>query len=174
MSQPYCLSLSEHINICGCSLNPRWFPRFFTHIAVQVTYSRHHDLLTPHGFLSSFQACRRLVQGGFLWIGIPCASWIWLSRGSTFRCRLRPSGSRRVRKVKLNNRLVRRVLYMFLGGVFYQVACLNSLCSDCRNRSNLEQAFLRLEYLQKKDVQWCIEQPTSSLLPLYKPFKAGV
>ena len=32
---------------------------------------------------------------------------------------------------------------------------------------------LRLEYLRKKNVTWAVEQPSSSLLPLYKPIKAG-
>ncbi|CAL1138483.1 unnamed protein product, partial [Cladocopium goreaui] len=30
-----------------------------------------------------------------------------------------------------------------------------------------------LEYLRKKNVTWAVEQPSSSLLPLYKPIKAG-
>ena len=37
----------------------------------------------------------RLTRGGLLWIGIPCSSWIWLSRGSTRPCHLRPRGRKR-------------------------------------------------------------------------------
>ena len=37
----------------------------------------------------------RLTRGGLLWIGVPCSSWIWLSRGSTRRCHLRPRGRKR-------------------------------------------------------------------------------
>lgn len=35
-------------------------------------------------------------------------------------------------------------------------------------------ATLRLEYCRKKGISWIIEQPSSSLLPLYKPLEAGV
>ena len=86
------------------------------HTSSKVRYSRHFDILTACGFLASLQACRRLVRGALCWIGVPCSSWIWLSRGSTKRCRLRPQGNRRYKKVKESNRLVRRILYLFLGG----------------------------------------------------------
>lgn len=83
----------------------------------KVRYSRHHDLSTSTGLLSTFQAIRRVITGGFLWLGIPCSSFIWLSRGSTFRSSLRPRGKKRLRKVRETNRMVRRLLYVFLGEI---------------------------------------------------------
>ena len=46
-----------------------------------MTYSTHHDLLTAIGFLVVLQACRRLRKHGHLWMGIPCNTFVWLSRG---------------------------------------------------------------------------------------------
>lgn len=80
----------------------------------KVLYSRRLDLLTTAGFLASFAACRRLVRGGLAFIGVPCGSWVWISRGSTKRCRLRPRGNKKYRKVRETNRLVRRLLYLLL------------------------------------------------------------
>lgn len=109
--------------------------------AMDVTYSRHQDLLESVGFLSALQSLRRVIQGGLLWLGIPCSSWIWLARSTTRRCRIRPKGSKKFQKVRKHNRLVRRLCFM-------------------------------LEYCRKKGIRWIIEQPHSSLLPLYKPLEA--
>ena len=46
------------------------------------------------------------------WIGLPCSSWIWMSRGTTRRSRLRVRGCRRLSKVRAANRMVRRVCYL--------------------------------------------------------------
>ena len=86
---------------------------------IKVSYSRHQDLLTACGFLAALQACRRLARGSTVWLGVPRAQWIWLSRGTTKRCHLRPKGSkRRYKAVRLANRLVRRVCFLFLGCTF--------------------------------------------------------
>ena len=66
------------------------------------------------GFLTALQAVRKLIQQGLLWIGMPCSSWIWMSRGTTRRCGLRPRRSKKIRCVRSHNRLVRRVCYLFL------------------------------------------------------------
>ena len=81
----------------------------------KVSYSRHMDLHSGMGFLTAFQALRRVVMGGLIWLGLPCCSYIWLSRGTTRRCRLRPRGCKKLRKVRMANRLVRRVCYMLPG-----------------------------------------------------------
>ncbi len=72
------------------------------------------DLGIALGLLSAFQACRRLIKGSLLWLGCPCSSWVWVSRGSTRRCRLRPAGDTKVRSVKQASRLVRRLCYLLL------------------------------------------------------------
>ena len=53
-----------------------------------------------------------------------------ISRGSTYRCRLRPSGSKRLATVRKTNRLVRRLLYLLLGRIITTVISYidTSLC----------------------------------------------
>lgn len=189
-----------------------WFPHNMTswtslpwpnpNSFIQVRFSRHHDLLCAVGWLAAMQACRRMVAGSLVWLGVPCSSWIWLSRGSTFRCRVRPRGSRRISKVKKANRLVRRLCFMFLGCdlasvvVFFPINpnvtiyILHVLNSGVVwfDYPNLFSVFSyskiwygipllpspRLEYLHTKGVGWAIEQPASSLLPLYRPLEDRV
>lgn len=135
------------------------------------------------GFLAAFAACRRLVKGGVVWCGTPCSQWVWLSRGSTGRCRIRPRGDKRVRSVRSTNRLVRRLCFLWLG---YNHPIVFSFTSnswydllpnvnwhksgECFGDSYL---WLRLEYCRKKGIFWIIEQPASSLLPLYKPLEVS-
>ena len=47
-------------------------------------------------------------------------------------------------------------------------------CRICTFLSSLDVGHLRLEYLRAKGVHWCIEQPSSSLLPLYGPLEERV
>lgn len=143
-----------------------------------MTYSRHWDLLSAIGLLAAFQSCRRVIRGGFVWLGLPCSSFVWVSRGSTHRCRLRPKGSKRLRRVRMANRLTRRVCYLWLGGcIFLLLTFLQLFFCDCRICtffSSLDVDHLRLEYLRAKGVHWCIEQPSSSLFPLYRPLEERV
>lgn len=88
---------------------------------LKVSYSRHLDLLTAVGLLAAFQAARRLTRGSCVWLGLPCSSYVWISRGSTRRCRLRPRGAKYLKKVRRANKLVRRICYLFLD-------CLNHKC----------------------------------------------
>ena len=55
-----------------------------------------------------------LQAGAHVIGGPPCSSWVWLSRGSTKRCRLRPQGSKLHAGVKRSNKLARRLLYLKL------------------------------------------------------------
>lgn len=157
------------------------------------------------GWLAAMQACRRMVAGSLVWLGIPCSSWIWISRGSTFRCRVRPRGSRRISKVKRANKLIRRVCFMFLGldlasvvelfpinpnVTIYILHVLNSGVVIWKPEFVLYVFTMfsyskiwygipllpspRLEYLHTKGVGWAIEQPASSLLPLYRPLEDRV
>ena len=52
------------------------------------------------------------------WLGVPCAQWIFLSRGSTGRSRVRPRGKKLLKNVAKTNRLVRRLCYLFLGKIY--------------------------------------------------------
>ena len=55
-----------------------------------------------------------LQAGAHVVGGPPCSSWVWLSRGSTKRCRLRPQGCKRHPGVRKSNKLARRLLYLHL------------------------------------------------------------
>lgn len=83
----------------------------------KVRYSRHYNLGSGIGLLIALQAIRRVIKGGAVWLAAPCSQWVWLSRGSTYRCRLRVGGDKRLPKVKLANRLVRRLCYLSLACV---------------------------------------------------------
>ena len=96
----------------------------------KVSYSRHLDLLSAIGLLAAFQAARRLVKGGCVWLGLPCSSFVWMSRGSTFRCRIRPRGNKKVSSVRRANRLVRRVCYLLLVNHDHQKSTSLQLCSN--------------------------------------------
>ena len=54
---------------------------------------------------------RSIIIGGLCWMAFPCSSWVFISRGSSKRSRLRPQGRRRYAKVVEANRLARRVVY---------------------------------------------------------------
>lgn len=87
----------------------------------KVAFSRHYNLLMSIGFLTALQAVRKLIKQGLLWVGMPCSSWIWMSRGTSRRCALRPRGSKKMRFVRSSNRLVRRVCYLFLDFIYIYI-----------------------------------------------------
>lgn len=78
----------------------------------KVNYSRHQNILLAMGFVVTLQTLRRVIKNGTVWLGVPCSSWVWMSRATTRRCRLRPQGTKKYQQVKLSNRLVRRVCYL--------------------------------------------------------------
>ena len=101
-----------------------------TNLARQVRYSRHYDVLKMVGFYAMLEGLRRVCVSrlnlytmyslfcevhGHLWIGCPCSSWIWVSRSSTRRCRLRPKGSKKFKGVRKANCLARRFCFAPLG-----------------------------------------------------------
>ena len=157
----------------------------------KVRYSRHYNLATGIGLLVALQAIRRVVKGGAVWLAAPCSQWVWLSRGSTYRSRLRVGGNKRIPKVKLANRLVRRLCYLLLACVSkaylrntrHQVFIFAGLFEMFASKTLSKVVpleflnvcfavnYLRLEYTSKKGAFWILEQPASSLLPLYSPLE---
>ena len=75
-------------------------------------FSRNLDVLKGVGFMAAIAGLRSLCEGGLSWIGVPCSSWIFLSRGSTKRSRLNVRGKRAYKSVRDANRIARRVMYM--------------------------------------------------------------
>lgn len=51
--------------------------------AAQVEYSANENMMLPIGFLAILQACRRLKRHGHAWFGVPCSTFIWISRGGS-------------------------------------------------------------------------------------------
>ena len=84
-------------------------------IEAKVAYSRHHDLMSGIGFMILLNLARRLRPHSLLWLGVPCSTWIWVSRGSTKRCRLKVRGSKHAPSVRTANRMIRRLAYVLLG-----------------------------------------------------------
>ena len=82
--------------------------------AFEVCLSRHRDFMTAFGFYLVMQCVRRLATHSHMWVGVPCSTWVWMSRGSTRRCRLRARGSKKVRCVKVANTFIRRLCYGLL------------------------------------------------------------
>ena len=71
------------------------------------------------------------VTGSLLWLAPPCATWVWMSRGSTGRSRTRARGSRRRSKVIEANRFVRRLLYLLAYAVKKHIFfCIEQPCSS--------------------------------------------
>ena len=143
-----------------------------------MRYSRYHDLLSAIGWLSALQALRRLIPSAIVWLGVPCSQFVWISRGSTGRSRLRPRGSKKLKSVRRTNRLVRRVCYLFLGSSIVVVTTLAfgfnddiAMFSSYTHCSEIVYSPPRLEYIHRKKAFWAIEQPASSLLPLYAPLE---
>lgn len=81
-------------------------------ICRDIRDSRHLDWLSTWGFLIALQGLRHMAKHGLAWFAPPCSSWIWLSRGSTFRSGLNPRGALRFRKVREANRIARRLIYL--------------------------------------------------------------
>ena len=75
-------------------------------------YSRHHDLLTAIGIVLCAASSKEAHQRWLHVDGAPCASWVWVSQGSTRRCRIRPRGNKSLKNVRRMNKLVRRLCFL--------------------------------------------------------------
>ena len=114
---------------------------------------------------------RSLRQGGVYWAAPPCATWIWISRGSTGRSRTRPrghvesfaswllAGSKWFRETTKANKIIRRILYLRFDGS----ASLYHVC-----------VHLRCKYAVSKKCFFVLENPVSTLVWLDRPMEAGL
>ena len=71
--------------------------------------------LACYGSWLAFLEVRSLKEGCLWWVGVPCSTFVWVSRGSTGRSITRPGGKRHYKEVARANRLVRRICYLQLG-----------------------------------------------------------
>lgn len=99
-------------DFCGThNLSNAIFQYGFPVIARDIDMSRHLDFIGTLGFVAVIAGLRSIIEGGLCWFGLPCSTWIFMSRGSTKRTRLRPRGQRRFKKVREANKMARRVVY---------------------------------------------------------------
>ena len=100
-------------DFCGKhNLSRALFDRGVPIIARDLKFSKHLDILSGVGFLAILQGLRSLCVSGLAWLGVPCSSWIYLSRGTTKRHRLNVGGKRSLLSVRQANRIARRVAYL--------------------------------------------------------------
>jgi len=74
--------------------------------------SKGMNLLTDEGMARSIMLALSLMIGATAWFGVPCSTFVFMSRGHTLRSRKQPLGNTRRRDVKLANRIVKRVMFL--------------------------------------------------------------
>jgi len=74
----------------------------------------YQDICTVRGFLCALGMLLRLSCRGFLWLGIPCKTWIWVARRVFMRCPSFPVGDPGNEEVELANLLVSRCVILIL------------------------------------------------------------
>jgi hypothetical protein len=70
------------------------------------------DLLTDQGMARAIMLSLSLVVGGTAWFGVPCSTFVFMSRGHTLRSRKQPLGNTCRSDVKAANRIVGRVMFL--------------------------------------------------------------
>ena len=76
------------------------------------------DFMSDLGFLNALQRVRRLIpRTGFSSFACVCSSWIFLSRGSTGRSAVNPTGNAELPSVRNANTMVSRTVLLILLGV---------------------------------------------------------
>lgn len=92
---------------------------------LDVAHHSRMDILKGIGFIITLQLVRRVVTHGTVWFGIPCSSWVFMSRGSTHRSWWRSEGNTTYENVRRQNKIARRMCYLlqycFMRGINYVV-----------------------------------------------------
>ena len=81
-------------------------------IFLDVLCNKEHDLVTTEGFISWIYAILSLVIRGVAIFGLPCQTFIWLSRGHTLRSASRPWGDCSRNDVVCANIMLKRTLIL--------------------------------------------------------------
>ncbi|CAE7328496.1 unnamed protein product [Symbiodinium sp. CCMP2592] len=76
-----------------------------------VLSSKSMDLNSAFGWTLALNMVRHVVATGLIWFGIPCSTWIFMSRGSCRRTWFVPQGMGSAR-CRNGNRLCRRMCYL--------------------------------------------------------------
>ena len=70
------------------------------------------NLLTDAGMAAAIRLALQIVVGGTAWFGVPCSTFVFMSRGHTCRSQRRPKGDAQRRDVRQANRIVGRVMFL--------------------------------------------------------------
>ncbi len=78
-----------------------------------IALDSEHDLLSARGFALSLSMALSLAPGAVAWFGVPCSTFVWISRSHTLRRAARPLGDARRLDVREANTIVRRINFIF-------------------------------------------------------------
>lgn len=74
--------------------------------------SQKMNLLTKSGMAASILLALSIVVGGTAWFGVPCSTFVFMSRGHTKRSRKKPKGNVKRTDVRQANVIVERVCFL--------------------------------------------------------------
>ena len=69
-----------------------------------------HDMLSVIGIAIAIRIALSVIPGGVVWFGVPCSTFVWMSRGHTKRSRQNPLGDLARVDVRRANRIARIVV----------------------------------------------------------------
>ena len=70
------------------------------------------NLLTNAGFAAAIRLALSIVMGGTAWFGVPCSTFVFMSRGHTKRSWRFPKGNTKRKDVRQANEIVDRVAFL--------------------------------------------------------------
>ena len=70
------------------------------------------SLLTDVGMAKAILLSLSLVVGGTAWFGVPCSTFVFVSRGHTKRSRMKPKGNVQRKDIRQANLIVERVVFL--------------------------------------------------------------
>ena len=70
------------------------------------------NLLTNAGMAAAIMLALSIVVGGTAWFGVPCSTFVFMSRGHTKRTRSEPRGNEKRKDVRQANLIVERVSFL--------------------------------------------------------------
>ena len=99
------------------SLKAMGFSGFF----LDITINKDHNLLTPQGLIHALNMLLLVCIRGFVWLGVPCSTWVWIARGHTMRSASNWAGDTSRTDVHEANELVGIVAFLLQLLVMRQV-----------------------------------------------------
>jgi len=77
-------------------------------------YSDEQDITTKPGFDIALELILRVRDGGSVWAGPECKTWIWVARSGTGRSLFNPTGHKHVARVQNANLIVQALSVLFV------------------------------------------------------------